>query len=395
MPLALSTASFVTSPVPSTSSAAASSLTAAVCICSAMNAPVEPAAAPPGVATPCVSKWCSGATTPRTTSRTSSSVLFSPHLDADATATKAALALGARRPSANGGSLSALSISRHDEGANGAGLPSAVAWNVASGTRARRHAASSSRLSAAARCASRDRYTTSAGIAFALCGWFRELEAWTGGVGRSPRAARSASCRRICSLCQSCGFSGSRRRPRAGASREVGGSLERGGPRSGGPPRSGGASGRRHAFPPPSPRRENTEPRGSAPRSSRGLNAAGGFSRLGESGMGRLAHAGSNGGSSSSSSSAQPMLESGGNALSSSSAPQSCFAGCASAAPAASSSAAIGTGVRIDQALRTNVCARRFFESGRGVGGAHELRVDPTRLTKRTCAALADRCSSR
>ena len=159
----------------------------------------------------------------------------------------------------------------------------------------------------------------------------------------------------------------------------------------------GGASGRRHAFPPPSPRRENTEPRGSAPpRSSRGLNAAGGFSRLGESGTGRLAHVGSNGGSSSSSSSAQPMLDSGGNALSSASAPQSCFAGCASAAPAASSSAAIGTGVRIDQALRTNVCARRFFESGRGVGGRTNcgsiLRASPNVHTRPLpIGALRDR----
>ena len=178
MPSAASTAPRVTSPPASTSSAAASNLTAAVCICSAMNAPVDPAAAPPGVATPCASRWRSGATTPVTTALTSSSGRVAPLLDADATTAKAARAFGASRPSANGGSLNALSISRHAEGANAAewlAVCAAVAWNVASESRARRHAASSSRLSAAARCASRERYTTSAGIAlccvvFAFCG---------------------------------------------------------------------------------------------------------------------------------------------------------------------------------------------------------------------------------
>ena len=72
-----------------------------------------------------------------------------------------------------------MSISRHAEGANAAEWLAewlavewlAVAWNVASESRARRHAASSSRFSAAARCASRERYTTSAGIAFCcVCG---------------------------------------------------------------------------------------------------------------------------------------------------------------------------------------------------------------------------------
>ena len=131
-----------------------------------------------GVATPCASRWRSGATTPVTTALTSSSGRVAPLLDADATTAKAARAFGASRPSANGGSLNALSISRHAEGANAAewlAVCAAVAWNVASESRARRHAASSSRLSAAARCASRERYTTSAGIAlccvvFAFCG---------------------------------------------------------------------------------------------------------------------------------------------------------------------------------------------------------------------------------